>query len=617
MTGKKTLLFLHGINNDHPDGDWRVALDGALRRDGAETLEEKGFSVVAPSYLHLLSGEPPEDDEPDDIRLRPKKQVGADHAGVYLLRQNDLERALDGVTHSGPALHAGTPIDPVVPAVAPHVTAQAASYVRSERRRRAILRTVLDELPDEGRLVIVAYSLGTVVAADLIYHLPRKVTVDLLLTAGSPLGHPYVRKHLVRLTEAFPFHRVESWLNVVGRGDPVTMSRGIARVFPEACDAFVDTGVALAAHDARKYLSQDVVVRALEWVTRPKGAGEVVRADQPLEGPLVAIVAGAQYALRVEQSMESGKRRRKFGDARALVNSELATKADSAGIEHPVFNRLSRDNSEVIRGRLDPPTALTVLLTAWQGNPIAPYEIDVDLDDRRAAIANLADDLGLPARWAEVVEDVSDVARKAHSGPAWGKAAGVAIGVVTIAAAPVLVLAAAPAALAGGAAIVGGLAALGPGGMLGGLAVVGAVGGIGGTVTAAALIGGSSAELQKNVILMQSHAEACYRLQITGHRYETWHALVAMESQLASDQERLARVCDSDSKVLREANRKLDSVQNALNWMALRGLAPAEATIGEDPGEERAAVENSERDAGRRRLTTGPWRRKAPSDEVD
>ena len=25
MTGKKTLLFLHGINNDHPDGDWRVA----------------------------------------------------------------------------------------------------------------------------------------------------------------------------------------------------------------------------------------------------------------------------------------------------------------------------------------------------------------------------------------------------------------------------------------------------------------------------------------------------------------------------------------------------------------------------------------------------------------
>ena len=123
-------------------------------------------------------------------------------------------------------------------------------------------------------------------------------------------------------------------------------------------------------------------------------------------------------------------------------------------------------------------------------------------------------------------------------------------------------------------------------------------------------------------VIVMTPFESAVRGSLEGSRGGRTHVhyrndLGDRATPLSGTQLRLARVCDSDSKVLREANRKLDSVQNALNLMALRGLAPAEATIGEDPGEERAAVENSERDAGRRRLTTGPWRRKAPSDEVD
>ena len=138
-------------------------------------------------------------------------------------------------------------------------------------------------------------------------------------------------------------------------------------------------------------------------------------------------------------------------------------------------------------------------------------------DLRVKALTRLAGDLGFPKVWAESAREARDVHRE---GLTWRRAALAAAGVAALMAAPALVLVAAPAGLAGGAAIVAGLAALGPGGMLGGVAIVGLVGGAGGAAAATALTSGSAAQVQRNVVHLQALAKASRWLghAAPGHR---------------------------------------------------------------------------------------------------
>lgn len=75
-----------------------------------------------------------------------------------------------------------------------------AYYLEVPRMRDTVLDIVLgsvtEALRDHDDLVLVAHSLGTVVAYDLFDVLPRSAEVRLLVTAGSPLGLPVVQRNL-------------------------------------------------------------------------------------------------------------------------------------------------------------------------------------------------------------------------------------------------------------------------------------------------------------------------------------------------------------------------------------------------------------------------------------
>ena len=145
--------------------------------------------------------------------------------------------------------------------------------------------------------------------------------------------------------------------------------------------------------------------------------------------------------------------------------AELAATLADAGHSHPILRRLAYDNAGYLRTRLSPELAVNTLLTAWTMNTVAPFEMRLDEDLRVKALTRLAGDLGFPKVWAERVSECAREARDVHrEGLTWRRAALAAAGVAALMAAPALVLVAAPAGLAGGAAIVAGLAALGPGG---------------------------------------------------------------------------------------------------------------------------------------------------------
>ncbi|HXH34347.1 MAG TPA: hypothetical protein VNJ54_08040, partial [Plantibacter sp.] len=241
------VLFLHGIHSDPTTSEWVGALDAALGRRGGGRLDDLGIGTVGASWNDALYGpEPIEDPGPPDLTYVKDGDSAYDSAvGRWSLRQAALEGTLRrrGSLRSGPF---GTlpdeALDWVAPAVASQALKEVGTYCKSRPRRHACLRSVLAQVPERGDLIVVAHSLGSVLALDLIYHLRAAVDVKLLVTVGSPLGRDFVRSHLRRVRDRFPAERVGPWLNVVGQWDPVSAGRGIAVHFPEALDVFVDTG---------------------------------------------------------------------------------------------------------------------------------------------------------------------------------------------------------------------------------------------------------------------------------------------------------------------------------------------------------------------------------------
>jgi hypothetical protein len=137
---------------------------------------------------------------------------------------------------------------------------------------------------------------------------------------------------------------------------------------------------------------------------------------------------------------------------------------------------------------------------------------------------------------------------------------------------------AAPAGLAGAAAITSALAAFGPGGMVGGMALAGSLIGVGsGTVAlSATLPTGMSADMVRTqCVRVMAFALAQRDLAIPGPAYNGWSLLVGWDSSLAADRARLAALSDDDSAAIKSIDANIRIIRKAVGWMVDRGLAPA------------------------------------------
>jgi hypothetical protein len=586
MSTERYLLFLHGIRDDDPEREWLGALDDALRREGTKTVQQRGYKVLTPSYLDLLERDTePKADGPTETYKRQSDDVLRWAAGRYWL-------ALDSLIASGIRSH-GAPASVLAKLPGEGVHADivrelgfkdADRYRRSSVRRHAVLQRICAAIPSTGELVVIAHSLGSVVARDLIYHLPPALRLRLLITLGTPLALKPMREHLEDPNRRFPYEIMGPWINLVGAGDVVTGFRGLSQIYGQALDLFIDTGSFTAAHSVFAYLDNPTAAVALEWLDKtPESApANHLLPERPLPQALLSLIVGAQYSLRLGAVIESREVRTRFGGARELVLATLANRISEVGMTHITRQELGRDNREWIRSKaLDDDNIVAYLLSALIENPVVPYEIDVPRDTRIVALRKLARDLGRPEQFATVVAAAEKAARESQrdSKITLKRAALAVTGVAVILAAPALVLVAAPAGLAGGAAIVAGLAALGPGGMLGGIGIVGVLAGAGGVATGSALMAGTAAQVEQTVIFLQALARARHDLRsadlVVGPRnYPEWYALIEMEDVAADERERLSQFSDSDAPGVKELDRKLKTVDRALRWLRTAGLGP-------------------------------------------
>lgn len=104
-----------------------------------------------------------------------------------------------------------------------------------EKRRKAMEDALLQRLaPGGGPFVVVAHSLGSVIAYDVLRRLERsQVHVPLFVTIGSPLGMQEVQDAFAEWTDSdlsVPAC-VDQWVNVADRWDPVALDAELGSDF--------------------------------------------------------------------------------------------------------------------------------------------------------------------------------------------------------------------------------------------------------------------------------------------------------------------------------------------------------------------------------------------------
>lgn len=392
----------------------------------------------------------------------------------------------------------------VPPAVA--IVEEARRYARSGDVKATVLETVLralDAVPEGARVVILAHSLGTVVAADLLVRMPPTLDVAALVTIGSPLGAIGVFRP--RDLDEFPCDRVKAWANVFEPRDPVTGGRGVGQYFPYAIDVPVTLNdwripVLTHQHGAEFYCAHGAVAAAItgalmgkEMVQRNNQGTKCVRG---LELFLLQSLYLRELAKRIPT--DDAERLSRLERARSVV---AATNETAAGLVHsespettalPAAEFLQRPDAH-IRGAWDDRTILALAIMLASGPPAAPFQIEdkADTEERRLALISTLS--LIRAERAEPTDvDIVDAIFSARpviadvlgAGRSWVPAALVAAGVLTLAATGVGLAVVAPAGLAGAALITSTLAAFGPGGMVGGMATLAALAGAGSALAA-------------------------------------------------------------------------------------------------------------------------------------
>jgi hypothetical protein len=130
-----------------------------------------------------------------------------------------------------------------------------------------VIARLLEQLPSSGDFVVVAHSLGSVVACDLLRYLGPQQRISSLITIGSPLGiqgmwkqtaYP-VRKH-------FPYDRIGAWVNISSLFDPVTGGRGLHHRHLPVIDLHIAPRCARKdSHSHKAYAGHRAFATTLAW----------------------------------------------------------------------------------------------------------------------------------------------------------------------------------------------------------------------------------------------------------------------------------------------------------------------------------------------------------------
>ena len=581
------VVFLHGIGDGDPTYKWLSGLNRGLEQAGYPPLGRD--EVVAPRYAGLLKIDGARAKLPP-LTYKPKDEAASRRE--FERRQARVQRKLrltPGVRWFG--------FDGLIPDIARDVLTplidhidwmnlgQARRYIREDAMRGAVMNHILDHLPTYGEIILLAHSLGSVVAIDLLDHLPPELHIRRFITLGSPASIKTFHDGSERLLKKFPYARVDDWSNFFSRRDPVTGGRGLATLFRRAQDFEINA----AGHGAEKYLGEPAVAGLVAELLYPSkdivpAPADIVVRMSDAEASMILM---HHFANAVANEIKDKDRAIRYRSVMQLMRDDFAAQLKQrANAGQP----LSFEMQQFAVGQLpDLPErwelhyAVGELVVLALTNCIAPYEIDVGdapmlaLDDG-AALMGFQRSHG--TKVATAIKEVQE-AVTGKGGVPWGRVLTAAAGLALVAAGPIGLAVAAPAGAFGAAAIAGGLAAFGPGGMVGGLAMLGGLAGGGAAVAAAAVAGGSDpANDAPNLakLMVKVATERARKLLDLPSDAALWYQLTDFESQISAVLNRLTTFSDEKSPQVLQLVEAQVAVKALIRFAIEHGLAPAAIT---------------------------------------
>lgn len=591
------IVFLHGIGDGDPQADWLAGLNQGLAAAGHPPVDRA--EVLAPQYSELLSTDGLSAKMPP-VTYRGKGETQARFD--FARRQAKIERMLGlsaAPTGFGAHMMPTAPLNTLQGIAVEHLTAQhlpqVKRYVQNEGLRGAILgRLLAQDYGDE--IILIGHSLGSVIAIDLLDHLPATLKVRRFITIGSPASAPALHEGSERLLKKFPYSRVDDWSNIFNPADLVTGGRGLAWTFPAAQDFAVSIGT--FEHGARAYLAHPAAASLVAQILYPgeelalASGGVAVR----LTDEQLSIVLLLRYGHVVAEHIKDTEDKERYRGALRMRQDQVA--AEYREMATVGETPLAPELYELIDGDLpdvphrwelwDAVHELTVLALT---SAVDPYEIEVGKAPMRA-MPVMAQCMGFSADVGEkVVSAVTDVqtALNRKSGVPWGRVITAAAGVALLAAGPVGLMVAAPATAAGAAAMTGGLAAFGPGGMMGGLAMLGGLAGTGAALTTGAVtVGGAAAEsdLDLQTLVLRIAVEHARKLLDLPFESSLWYSLCEAEARVSSEINRLEAFSEPKAEWLMTLREIRTAIGALMRFMIETGLAPQAILAGASPQSE-------------------------------
>jgi len=224
---------------DHREMLWRCMLDGVRRADpsGAGLLRARPeiFCLAAWSKLFYRDQTSVEPDLPGIERLLRLDGPEPADAREAMHWHKRIAQFVYLLSDAFPAL-----IDLVANPAMKATLQDARRYFRNEDDRATLIRArVAEDLraaTDAGkRIMVIAHSLGSVIAFDTFWELSRlensNVRIDAFVTLGSPLGLNYVQHRMLGAHETglrrFP-DNIRSWSNLSAIGELTSLDRSMS-----------------------------------------------------------------------------------------------------------------------------------------------------------------------------------------------------------------------------------------------------------------------------------------------------------------------------------------------------------------------------------------------------
>jgi WD40 repeat protein len=142
---------------------------------------------------------------------------------------------------------------------------ELSTYLNKPDVRQAVLDRVHAELNSHRPHVVIAHSMGSIVAYDTLWAY-QDVPVDLLVTAGSPLGMKFVIDRLLPLGGNIPRRRppnVNRWINIAHQGDIFAIPHSLSDKFAGVGADIVTEEASTNPHKVSDYLSSPALAQVL------------------------------------------------------------------------------------------------------------------------------------------------------------------------------------------------------------------------------------------------------------------------------------------------------------------------------------------------------------------